>query len=255
MKIIHVFLITINFLILGTLQAGEGTIELSGKGQAASLPEYALINVHVTSICYDTAQEAKNANASLANQLVKTLKEFARGSRDRVTTTGGHFVRQTEYFPSETGGNKILCSKKWRASNTLTLETASISDISKIQDEILSSSDRFMGSDPSKVEQSYAELMQPNFNLYPETYDQLKKKTYSQAYADAKNQLDAIKEGCSFINLQLKSIMPNFMHSSARESARAYSPSEETPVLPDEIVLKASWKFIWTFEQFNQCLR
>ena len=248
-------LIVVFLFVTGTVRAGEGTIEITGMGQANRAPEYAEIRVNVTSICYDKSLDAKDANAVLANHILTVLNKFVRSERDKVSATGGQNVRQSEVFYFPAGGSKTLCELKWRATNTLTLQTASMRDIPEIQDLVLAASDKLEGLDPKKAEQTYGELMQANFFAYPETMTLLKKESQKRAWDDAKAQLAVFKEQCNFKTIQLKSIAEPGYSLYPKVTDRLYvKESSETPIIPDKIFLSAVWRFVWTFVQSGNCL-
>ena len=48
----------------------KGSIVMIGKGTASSPPEFVSFSVKVTSICYNTSQEAQAENAKLASPVV-----------------------------------------------------------------------------------------------------------------------------------------------------------------------------------------
>jgi uncharacterized protein YggE len=141
----------------------NGSIEIVGSGDASSPPQFARLSVLVVSICYDQSRTAKDANAQLANQVVDLFKRFTQGTKDTVTTTGGPNERETIYVPVPNGTSRILCERKWKATNGIHLQTAAIKALPDIQDEVLKLIDRAEDIDPTKVTQTYAQLEQPTF--------------------------------------------------------------------------------------------
>lgn len=235
------------------LIASEGAIEIVGRAESEAPPEFTTIQVSVTSICYDQSRGAKDANAILSNDIIKILQKFVKKEKDKVTAKGGQNVRQTEYTTSPDGTTRVLCDKKWRATNSISLQTADLADIPEIQDQVLAAIDKMEGINPNKVAQSYAELMQPNFFLYPETVSRLQKEVQKKAWDDAKEQLQVFKDKCTFKNAMLKSIgQPGFSRYPVAENL-PHVKSAYTPIIPDTIHIKAVWQFVWSFEQSTNC--
>ncbi len=243
-------------LLISTLASAHpetGRIEILGRGEATAAPEYAAISVSVISLCYDHSRDAKTANAELANTIVSILKKYQRTPNDKVTATGGANQRQTEYLePDPQGRRAVLCERKWRASNTLTLETASIALVAEIQDKILSAIDKTEELDPTRKAQTYAQLGQPQFSVYPKTMTRLRAEAQAAAWVDGKAQFNGFAAACKFHDPKLISItQPTFNavpHFELHQAAGA-----ATPIIPDAMKVQAEWKFVWSFEPRETC--
>jgi uncharacterized protein YggE len=237
--------------------AANGRVEIYGKGEVSAKPEQAQITVSVVSLCYDKSRDAVNANAVLADKLVKLMQARTRAPQDKVVATGGQTVRQTEYLYEEGGANrKVLCERKWRASNTLTLKTSALNEVADIQDAILVAIDGAEETRAGVTAQTYAQLSQPSFVLLPGTLTKLRAQAQKDAYADAKAQFENFRSVCPFQNPQLVSVtppqavtpMPRFAAPASVEAG-----GTATPILPDELVVSAQWKFVWEYEPSASC--
>lgn len=232
--------------------ADDGTITVIGQGRAAAAPEFTRVRIEVTSICYDTSRAAKDANAVLANQVLAVLRNFTADPLDKVVATGGVNVLRTEtiYVGTEP---KVLCEMKWRATNSLILETKSISMIPDIQDQVLAAVDA-SAANPNVVAQTYAELDQPSFHLREATLKSLKRTAQVEAYDDAHLQYQAFQDRCQFGDPRLTTIEPPEYSVYARKGGAAMvSDGTNTPIIPDDLAVDASWKFIWTFNPVAGC--
>ena len=98
------------------------------------------------------------------------------------TATGGVNVRQTEYVANGTT-TRTLCELKWRATNTLTIETSSMAALPDLQDSLLSSIDATV-VDPTATAQTYAELTAPTFALRDATMHTLRAKAQETIRAE-----------------------------------------------------------------------
>jgi uncharacterized protein YggE len=240
--------------LAGTAQA-SGSIVINGKGQAAAVPELVRLTVSVTSLCYDTSRGAKDANAALANEALTALRNFASDPRDEVHASGGVNVRQTEYV-YDGNESRVLCQNKWRATNTLTIETANMDGLPDLQDALLAAID-LSAVDPQIVAQTYAELGQPAFDLYPETTKRLRQEAQVAAYDDARSQFEAFQSRCAFVDPQLISITPPEYTVYPRVDGEAMPSMDAgvTPIIPDDIAVNASYRFEWSFTPSANCPR
>jgi uncharacterized protein YggE len=248
-------LVTATVLAPGAARADDaprGSITIVGTGEATSAPEFTSVTVTVTSICYDTSRAAVEANAVLANKVLATLKKFATSTRDKVTATGGANVLETE---STWDGSqfKTICTMKWKATNTLTIEMAAFSALPDLQDQTITATESATSVDPAHVAQTYAEIGRPVFNLYPETEQRLRGDADVKAYGDAHQQLVALATTCTFDHPELILIAPAEYTLIPRAAAASGDLSASTPVIPDEIAVQARLKFQWSFEPTSAC--
>lgn len=231
----------------------NGTIIVMGKGIAASPPEKVSYAVTITSICYNTSQEAAAANAALAQDVLTVLEKFKTGDRDRVTATGGAVTRQTE--TAYIGSNPhILCELKWRAENNLRIEMAKFSDLSILQDSLMVAIKNSGGLDANAATQTYAEVGKPEFGLYPETIQALRDKAQALAFADARTQMKAFLAQCAFVDPRLISITPAEFHSIYRLAGiRMPADSYSAPVIPDALEVSSELRMEWAFTPSSAC--
>jgi uncharacterized protein YggE len=230
-------------------QEQRGSITVVGNGEASSLPEYTSVSVTVTSICFDSSVGASNANAALANKLLQTLRKYASGARDKVTANPGANVRTSVTVPVGSSW-KTVCTEKWKATNTLTVEMGTITDLPKLQDELLTTVD-LAAPDPNQVAQTYAEVGQPFFHLYAETETKLRSEAETKAFADAQLQLKTFESLCDFQDTKLVQIAPP--EYTVMPRAAGADIASGTPVIPDEIDVRASLTFQWSFEPTSDC--
>jgi uncharacterized protein YggE len=231
----------------------RGSIEIYGNGEASSAPELATLSVSVVSVCYDSSRAAVDANAELANRVLKVLESYKKDKRDRIVATGGPSLRHTEYVDLGEGKRKVLCERKWKSTNLLTLRMADLKAVSDLQDAVL----KAVGSEditPTRVAQTYAQLSQPGFTVYPETQTRLRTEAQKRAWQDAKAQFDGFQATCRFRDVKLTTISPPSYHGIPK-FAEAPMPhaAPQTPVIPDELTMRVSWRFVWTFEPGGEC--
>lgn len=247
---LSILALLIHFSTSGTLFAADrrGRMVINGTGEATGQPEMAQMEVTVTSICYETSRAAKEANAILANKLIEVMHPFAGDPRDQVTATGGPNIRQSEVIP-DGDGYKTLCERKWRASNRILLKFGTIEKVPDLQDALLLTADMNGAADPDQVAQTFAELGQPHFDVYPETSLKLKHEAQSKAYDDAIGQFEVFKKRCAFSDERLILIaQPQYEVLPRMRSAGVYAASNTTPIIPDEVIYQAHWRFEWTYE-------
>jgi len=231
----------------------KGSIVLVGKGVSSSAPEFVSLSIKVSSICYQTSQDAQAANAKMANHIVKVLQTFKKDGRDKLTATGGANIRQTE--TTQIGSDsKVLCEMKWRSENHISLSIAKMDDLAELQDKIFSELNQSAEINPDQAEQTFAEISRPNFGLYPETSVKLRNLAQALALDDAKSQFDGLNARCAFVDPKLVSIMPpefNYAMKSAGREAASY----HSPVIPDAMEVYATLRMEWEFTPDSACKR
>jgi uncharacterized protein YggE len=232
---------------------GRGSIILEGRGTAVSAPEFVAFSVTVTSLCYESSREAAEANAALANQVLSVFKGFVHSDRDKITASGGANVRQTETV--YTGSTpKILCELKWRSENSLRLEMAQMTDLPMIQDQLVAAlSD--MNVTLGVPAQTYGEVSQPEFGLYPETRTKLRNEAQALAYTDARSQFDGLLSLCAFASPRVVSVSPpGYVFGSKLTASGAFREGASSPVIPDKMAVQATLKIEWAFTPSARCL-
>jgi uncharacterized protein YggE len=230
-----------------------GHVTIVGEGVASAAPEFVRLSVSVTSLCYATSRAAKDANAILANEILTVLEPFTANLREPVTTTGGANLRQTEIIYL---GNtpKTLCERLWRTTNTINLKVKTLDVLPDLQDQILTTIDEKGEVDPEISTQTYAELSQPQFSLSSETIVALRSQAQGNAYDDAKAQFDTFVSRCTLRNPRLTTIEPPTYDMYPRQAgARIGEDNASTPLIPDDIAVSSSWRFIWTFDPSPGC--
>jgi hypothetical protein len=238
----------------GTALADErGEITIVGRGQATAAPEMTRLKVEVTSICYETSREAKDANAKLANQVLEVLKKFQVADQGKLVATGGANVLRTEtvYVGTEA---RVLCELKWRSTNTLILESPTLDQMPDLQDQILAVVDS-RAINPQLAAQTFAEMDQPVFFLKTDTMNRLKKEAHTAAYDDGRLQFDAFNARCNFKDPTLSKILPPEYNVYGRRGGDAIPAdgADSTPIIPDDIAVDAAWTFVWTFIPGGGC--
>lgn len=230
----------------------RGKIVIIGTGKSSAEPEYFSLQMNVTSMCYDTSLAAKDANAVLANNLIAILQKYATDPRSKVSAVGGINVRQSEMV-SEGDTMKLICQQKWRATNTLTIESPVITDLSALQDELLVEVDATGGgqADPSRVAQTYAELGRPDFNVFGETLNRLRAEAQKKSLEDARLQVKTFTEQCLFSDVKLQAIAPPQVESRATAYSKMVSM---TTYIPEAIETTSTWQFEWSFNASTACL-
>ena len=246
--------------LMGASTAFAGSITITGTGQSSAAPECATVSINVSSICYDTSTDAKNANAKLASDIMTTLQKYKTHSDDSLTATGGANVQQTETeYTTDAQGNShavTLCRNKWRANNTLTLKTASLDSLSDIQDAVLGLVDQTAPADSTTVPRTSASLSQPQFDVESATRLKLRSEAQHNAYEDAMNQFQDFDKDCHFKNPTLQTVaQPTFQVSPAYDRAmpEAAPGGNATPISPDSITVTSTWQFVVNFDGANFC--
>lgn len=231
----------------------DGSVEIVGKGSVARAPEFAEVQVHVTSLCYEKPVDAQQENAGLSKRILDVLKEYVRTEKDKVIATGGHTLRQTEYTSDIDGRSKVLCERKWRTSNTVTLKTQDMTSVALIQERVLALISTEEGLDPNHTHQTYAELGEPLFAVYPETFSKMKQEAQGKAWDDASEQFKGFLKKCELKNVRLAQISQPEYFGLAKSAPLV--GDEVTPIIPDAISVYASWKFLWVFDPTPGCYR
>jgi len=225
-------------------------IVVVGNGEARSAPEFTRLSVNVISICFDSSQAARNANARLANEIVELFRELLdQDAPDRVVTRPGASVIQSETVWSE-DERRVICERKWRFTNTVSIELRDIDVLAELQDRLTMIIDVTADIDPDLAAQTYGEIDPPSFHLYPETLREMRSSAQRSAYDDARHQYDALSQRCHFEGTRLIRVAPPSYDVSPMfqgEALKLDAASSETPILPDELSVSVSLEFIWSF--------
>ena len=240
-----------------------GTIRVNGYGEASAETELVRIGVRVFSRCNETSVAAKNANAVLANQVLDVLKKYVpEGSENdqtfRIIANPGANVRQTE---TEGYGEhmKIICERKWRASESISATIKKIEDVPALQDELLQAVDAASGSG-SGVTQTWAEIDAPVFDLLPATWEKIKSEAQANALADARKKVAVFDSACSFTGMRLVRVSdPKFTETRVYDKVAYARISTDTPIMPDALQVSSTWDFVWAYDKAStsggpQCL-
>jgi len=231
--------------------SNKGSIVMIGKGTASSPPEFVSFSVKVTSICYNTSQEAQAENAKLASSVLVILEDFKKGERDKITASGGANIRQTG--TTQIGAeSKVLCDLKWRSENHLNISMSRMEDLPALQDKLFVALDQSADLNPAQIAQTFAEVSRPDFGLYPETSVTLRNEAEGLAFDDAKSQMKGLQARCPFQDPRLVSVAPpeyNYSAKSIMRSAGAYSG----PVIPDEMEVSAVLRMEWEYTPSAAC--
>lgn len=232
----------------------KGSIVLVGKGVSSSAPEYVSLSIKVSSICYQTSQDAQAANAKMASRILEILKGFKKDDHDKITASGGANVRQTE--TTQVGiESKVLCEMKWRSENHLYLSMAKMDDLAELQDKIFSELNQSAEINPDQVEQTFAEVGRPNFGLFAETSVKLRNLAQGLALDDAKSQFDGLNARCSFVEPKLVSITPPEFNYAMKSAGGREATSYYSPVIPDSMEVYATLRMEWEFTPSSACKR
>lgn len=232
--------------------ASDGSVGITGRGTVERAPEYAELQVKVVSLCYEKPVEAQQDNALLARNLQEVLKPYVRTEKDELVITGGHTLRQSEYGADENGRSHLICDRKWRTMNTLILKTNDMEAVSVIQQQIL---DVLKESDMESMgtpQATYAELLEPSFSVYPETFRTMKKEAQVLAWGDALEQFQVFYQQCKLNNVKLSEISQPEYFGLAKSAPVA--SDYLTPIIPDAVAVTAVWKFVWSFDP-TPCFR
>jgi uncharacterized protein YggE len=240
-------LLSMSFVGISVLTfATDGSVEITGRANIERAPEFVELQVRVTSICYEKPIEAQEQNTVLTMKILEILKTYQRTVKDQLIATGGHTVRQTEFTSKDDGSSKVLCERKWRTTNNLILQTADMKSISLIQEKVLEAMLLEEGAEPTGLQQTYAELGEPTFSVFPETYSSMKKEAQAKAWKDASEQFRVFMEQCQLQNVKLSQISQPEYFSLAKSAP--LTGSDSTPIIPEAISVFASWRFVWTFD-------
>jgi len=230
----------------------DGSVEIVGRASVEKAPEYGEIQVRVTSLCYERPTDAQSENAVLSKKVLEVLKRYIRTDKDELVASGGHTLRQTEYTSDSEGQSKVLCERKWRTTNTLRIRTNDLTSVATIQDQVLQVMPLGEGLNSEEEQQTYAELAQPEFFVYPETYSEMKREAQSKAWQDASSQFQVFLSQCKLQNVRLSEIsQPEYFRLA---KAVPMDNENDTPIIPDSISVFATWKFKWIFDP-TPCLR
>ncbi len=249
-------LLSLSMLVATTSMAEEmkGSIVLVGKGMASASPDYMSLSVKISSICYETSQDAQAANAKTSLRLLEILQGFKKDDRDKLTATGGANYRQTETL--QVGlESRVLCELKWRSENTLTLASVKMDDLPLLQDALFSELNQAANVNPDDAEQTYAEVGRPSFGLFPETSTALRNKAQILALADAKSQFAGLNDQCVFLDPKIVSIIPPEFNYAVKSAPDRMAASYYSPVIPDAMEVQATLRIEWQFTPNSACKR
>jgi uncharacterized protein YggE len=103
--------------------------------------------------------------------------------------------------------------------------------------------------------QTYAEIYRPSFHLTAATHKALRAQAQVMAYEDAKLQFDTFADHCQLANARLTIIEPPTYESYPRMAGARFADAaaSETPIIPDDILVSASWRFRWSFTPTASC--
>jgi len=241
-------------LLMIPLAGIAGTIQITGQGEASLPPDIFTIQVTVNSVCYDSTKQAKTANAEIANQIIPLAKKYLRDTKDNLTTHPGGFIRETEYIPTGDGHSRILCERKWKTWNTISMTLHDITILPELQDELVGFLASIEALKPDTQAQTFAQLSSPDFLLTPENQMKLRKESQQAALQDAKDQFSNFDANCRFSSPKLNSVTPPNFNTVVRYGAKLADLEEDsTPVIPEKITVTAVWNFIWEFESALGC--
>lgn len=234
-----------------------GLIEISGYGTASAEPELARISVRVTSRCNNTSIEAKNANAVLSNQIIEVLRKYVPeesigDDTFRIVADPGANVRQTE---TEGYGEslKIICERKWRASEHISAAIKDFGDLPGLQDELLQTIDAAIASSPTTgATQTWAEMDSPWFDLTETTWLRIKNEAQTNALANARQKVAVFESSCNFTGLRLIRVSdPKFTATRSYDKVAMASATTSTPVRPSMIEVSSQFDFVWSYLEAN----
>lgn len=238
------------------IAALAGTIQITGQGEASLPPDMFKIEVAINSVCYESTKQAKIANAEIANKVVPLAQKYVRNPMDKLTTHPGGFIRETEYIPTEDGHSRILCERKWKTWNKITLTLHDISSLPELQDELVSFLAPIEALKPDHQEQTFAQLTSPEFLLTTENQIKLRRESQQAALDDAKDQFHNFDANCHFNLAKLSSVTtPNFNTVIRYGAKMANAELDSTPVIPENITVTAVWNFVWEFESAPGCYK
>lgn len=250
----HKILTFLAILNLFPVMGIAGQLLVVGQGEASSAPDKYTIQLTVTSICYETTQQAKNENSQLANQLIALSQKYKRSENDKITTHPGGFIRSTEYLPEESHHSKILCERKWKTWNTVTLNLHDIQSLPSLQDELVDFLKPYETLSIDKTEQTFIQLSSPQFGLTEENEKSLQKQAQNLSLKDAQEQIKNFDDTCHFASLKLESVASPSFTNTVRYGAKSVGSNESsTPVIPEQITVTAIWNFIWEFDSAPGC--
>jgi|GEM_PF-1679329 len=231
----------------------RGLIEISGYGTASAEPELVRISLHVTSRCNNTSIEAKDANAVLANEIIDVLRKYAPeesvgDDTFRILADPGSNVRQTE---TEGYGEslRVICERKWRASEHISAAIKNFADLPALQDELLRVIDKAVAAAPTTgASQTWAELDSPWFDLTTATWDRLKNDAQSNALANARHKVAVFEASCNFSGLRLIRVSdPKFTATRSYDKVAMAAAATSTPVKPNMIEVSSQFDFVWSY--------
>jgi uncharacterized protein YggE len=134
----------------------------------------------------------------------------------------------------------------------LTLRTNDLESVSTIQEKVLQAMSLSEGINTEEKQQTYAEMSQPEFFVYPETYSKMRTDAQSKAWQDASGQFQVFLNQCKLQNVRLAEIsQPEYFRLA---KAAPMDGETGTPIIPDSVSVYATWKFRWIFDP-TPCFR
>lgn len=234
-------------------------VELSGQGKVLSEPDYVELRLHINSQCYNTPQDAANANDKAAAKIVSYLNSKVKndGYYNKVVSHGGY----TQTFQSY-HRNNIYCKDTFQKSNNIIFRTKDINNFANtfnaIQDKVLES---FAKNPKNYIESeiTFATISSPQPLISQDKQTELEQQAMSLALKNAKAKLTALFKGQSIDNFKITHIseqaapIPSPIYNTRQKemmlaSDSAHGASYTAPVQFDSQWLNKTLYFTFEFE-------
>lgn len=210
-------------LSLASFSCNAAEALLAGQGRVLSEPDYVSLSIQVQSKCYNTPQEAREANDKSARTIVDFLNKHVKegGYYNKVITNGGYTNPFQVYHR-----NKILCENTFQKQNTIILRTQKVKDFEKLYDDIQKQVYSQFSSQPRGMIESsvtFVTMSAPSAGVSQKKRHALEQEAMTMALNDAKGKLKALFTGNQIQNLKVTEVSEMPIQPQPRPMQRGYA--------------------------------
>ncbi len=196
--------IPLSMMMASSALAGEALI--SGQGQVLSDPDFVTLSINVSSVCYNSPEEARTANDNAARKIVDYLNTTldSKDFYNRVVATGGYTSGYQSYR-----NNQVYCKNTYQKNHRITYRTQKVEGFEATFDAIQKKVFAEFESTPKNYiekQVTSVSMSNPNPGVSHIRRHQLESKALNLALKDAKGKLLAMFEPGQIKNLEIEEI-------------------------------------------------
>jgi len=231
-------------------------LSITAVGEASGAPEFVRLSVSVTSTCYSSPLEAKQANAAVTSKVFEKLKGFETG--DEKTLASGVAIIPDERMENVTENNgsvyKKVCPNRWMATQSINLKSSAIDKTAEIQDVLFKAMEEINGPQNLKsVSATKMSMSAPYADLAESSRRKLQLAALKDCAAKAKEEAGIVSAEFDLRDVRLVEfrdggyIAPQGMEM-ARSAPMSADGGAQSPVSFDQVRVTESRVFIFSFE-------